>query len=418
MSPPVAHLRELGGVRHGCRSASEGASPTQQHCENKINENKTSGCSNGKEPAAESMPEPAQTLPSRTVPRDAAAPVSNGGVSATAAAVAQGRVAAVSNQPATRLRDIKVQMNKPGVNTKLGIALENSPPGTCPRVRRVGADGAAAGVLEPDDVIIELDGQPLDVGTAAATELLRSHVGTLVLTVRRAVTLGEEDEIEFGREAGTIEGRAVEEEEEEGEDVRRIMAALAELRAKAMCKSEGAQDTLENAAEETVRLATALQEATLGGHQELMALVVRKTQARCAKEKAIAVEAATAAAARATEVRLKGKHAREMKKALEAAAQQASIDQEAAVAAAVRETEERCAEQQRLAVLYATELTQSQLGMSADAVAASTATMAFREAADSAGAALAAAMRLHKEQAAPTVAETEEEPADNNVYFF
>mmetsp|Transcript_5600 Transcript_5600/g.18690 ORF Transcript_5600/g.18690 Transcript_5600/m.18690 type:complete len:370 (+) Transcript_5600:64-1173(+) len=369
------------------------------------------------------MAEPAPRRLSRTGPRDATAPMSNGNAVAAAAAPSQSRVVDASHQPAKRLCNVKVQMNKQDVNTKLGIALENSPPGTCPKVRRVGADGAAAGVLEPDDVIIALDDQPLNVGTAAATDMLRTRVGTLILTVLRAVAQGEEDESESSEEGDDVEEQGdpendTEDEEEDGEDWLRIKGALAELRAKAIRDSEGAQDTLENAADETVRLAVALKEATVGGHQELMALVGRKTEARCAKEKALAVEAATAAVAKATEVRLKEKHEREVQEALKTAAQQARIDQDAAVEAAIRKTEDRCAEQQRLAVLYATSLTQSKLGVSPEAVAAAAATMAFQEAADSAGAALAAALRLQKEQASPRAGEAEEEPADNNVYFF
>jgi hypothetical protein len=368
------------------------------------------------------MAEPARRLYT-SGPQDAPAPLSNGRAVAASAAPGQSEVAAASHEPAKRLCNIKVQMNKPDANTKLGIALENSPPGTCPRVRRVGADGAAAGVLEPDDVIIALDDKPLNVGTAAATDLLRTRIGTLVLTVRRAVAQVQEDESRSTAKDGDVQERGdqendTEDEEEESEDWLRIKGALAELRIQAIRDSAGAENTLDSAAKETVRLAAALKEATFGGHQELMAQVVRKTEARCAKEKALAVEAATVAVAKATEVRLKETHAREMREALKAAAQQASIDQDAAVADAIRKTEERCAEQQRLAVLYATTLTQSKLGVSPEAVAAAAATMAFQEAADSAGAALAAALRLQKEQAAPRAGEADEEPADNNVYFF
>jgi len=312
-------------------------------------------------------------------------------------------------------------MHKPEVTSKLGIALENSPPGTYPKVRRVGADGAAAGVLEPEDVLLALDGMPLDVGTAAATEMLRSRTGVLMLTVRRLVPVGEdssESESEGEGESDT-EGESGDEPDE---DWLRIKVALESLRVKAVARSdEGANAPLERATEETARLASALKEATFGGHQELLAKVVRKTEARCAKDKALAVEAATIAAARATEVRLTEAHALSLARALEAAAVQAKMEQQAAVALAIRMTEERGAEQLRLAVLDATSHTQSELGVSQEAVAASAATLAFREATASAGAALAAAMHLRNEQSArPVSAEEEADGAGhgNNLYFF
>eukprot|EP00967_Tisochrysis_lutea_P092476 scaffold133345_cov37-Tisochrysis_lutea.AAC.1 len=340
------------------------------------------------------------------------------------------------------------------MTTKLGIALENTPPGTCPRVRRVGPDGAAAGVLKPDDIIVALDGQPLNVGTAAATELLRNRVGTMVLTVQRVIPdaalettpskteaadegqqaegVGEgigSQEVQCAKEkADEPQGDQEEEEEDEeedadDEDLQRIRAALAELRARATSEGEDKAGTLEGVAEETVRLASALKEATTGGYQELMARAVRKTEAKLAKERILAVEAATVAAAKATEVRLKEAHKQELKMALESAAAKAASEKEAAVAEAIRETEERCAEQQRIAVMAATAHAQSALGVSPEDVAASAATMAFREASASAGAALAAALQLQKEHSSRPAPKVDDEAAvdvagGNNLYFF
>ena len=165
----------------------------------------------------------------------------------SAAAASRGTVAPARKAP-PGVHTIKVRMLKKEADSKLGIALENSPPGTYLKVRKVGADGAAAGVLEPGDVIIALDGQPLDVGTAVATELLRSRKGTLVLTVRREMPAeGEEEDDDDESESESAEESESEEEhvaDAPDEEETRIREALQELRIKsAAAEADAASDS-------------------------------------------------------------------------------------------------------------------------------------------------------------------------------
>ena len=298
----------------------------------------------------------------------------------------QGGRARHSGQPVVdkrAVRTIKVSLFKADVDAKLGVALENVPPGSYPRVRRVGDVGVAAGQLQTDDELMALGTKPLDVGTEAATELLRLATGALSLTVRRR---------QRSDDVGGLEA-VVAEAEEEDEDDRRIKEALVALRSEAR-KSATTSASLEGVAEETACLADAIRDATMGGYRQLSLKTARRVEARCEVQKREALDAASVAAARATELRLREAFVAELEAALQEAQRQAEVERHTAVAAAIKETEERCAEEQRLAVQLATRQTQSTLGVSEEDVVASAATMAFREAAASAGAALEAAMQL------------------------
>lgn len=162
-----------------------------------------------------------------------------------------------------------------------------------------------------------------------------------------------------------------------------------------LCTEEGA--SCERHMEDTEKLLAAF-EATINGHENLITKAVALTQERCDKqrvtEKAAAVEAATLAAAQATELRMRSEMRAAITDAVAEVRAQAQVDQDKAVSTAVRAAEERAAELQRLAVQSVSLSHQRAIGKNAEELAAAEAASNFQQAAASAAAAMSFASEL------------------------
>ena len=166
-----------------------------------------------------------------------------------------------------------------------------------------------------------------------------------------------------------------------------------------LCTEEGA--SLERHLEDADKLLRAFEGATTK-HEPLIARAVAKVEERLTaqfdSEKRNAVEAATMAAIRTTELRmnveLRNAVAEAVADAVAEAREAAKVAQEKAVEMAVRLTEERCKEQQRLAVGNVQVAMKREVGRPEEEIAAASAQFNFREASTAAAAAMEAAAAL------------------------